>query len=207
MLGTDKLCGYCAYMDLDTIKKGKFRCERDGEWRFADDDVARECYKFCAIFWSKLDAARDAIEQSRSYRRAAGCYIVTAVAKMLGLPENCEEAEVLKKFRLEVMTNESKYKADIMRYDILGPILADSILKDGDITLAMDLYKIYIQGAVSYIKKGDYDAAVELYFHEMIDCLVNSRIMTSPVIPEGVINLYDSEMGGNNCFETKGKQI
>lgn len=206
MAVTERLCAYCAYMNLEVLKEGKFQCDHDHEWRFADDEVAKECYKFCEIFWSKLDEAREAVEQSRTYRNAISssspsCYITTVVVKLLGFQDNCHELEVLRRFRSEVMTKDEKYKDLLMKYDTLGPAIARALERGADVDFAYDLYKIYIKGAVSYIEAGDYDSAVSLYA-EMTENLINSKIM-SVVIPENFGSVYDYTVGGHGRIEAK----
>lgn len=205
MASIERECAYCAYLDLCTMKDGRFRCERDGEWYFADRD-ARSLSCWCEIFWSKLDATREAVRKSREYRDKFGCYITTAVCKMLRMPDNCRELRVLKDFRVTVMHENGKYREQLMRYDIFGPLLAKSLLYSGDIDMAMEIFNIYIKPSADLVEAGNYEGAIDLYFNKMFEALVTSKIGFA-FIPDAVKTSYDPELGGRGVFSMKPKKV
>lgn len=180
-----EVCAYCAYLNTDLLamRGGRFECERDHSWRFADIEV---CGRFCEIFWSKSDASRAAFELSQRYREA-GCHITTAIVDILGLQNDCRELVVLKDFRVKVMESDSRYDDLLIKYDELGPIVADSLRKENNVNLAMDLFTTYIQKTAEYIEEGNrlaanglkdneyYDAAIEVYTR-MTKMLIRSYI-------------------------------
>lgn len=155
MAHTEKLCAYCAYMDKGTICKGKYYCEHNHDWRYADDDVARECRKFCEIFWRDIDKAKSAVEESKKYKRAA-FYIVTAIAEILGLRENSFDIGTFRDFRDDIVDHNPDYTKKLIKYDIIGPVIADKLRSmPNRVEVAEDLYNIYIKGCVQYIEKGN----------------------------------------------------
>jgi len=167
MAHTEKECAYCAYMDKSTKCDGKYKCEVFKDWRYADDDVAKDCRRFCEIFWRDIDIAKSAVEESKKYRRAA-FYIVTAIAEILGLDENSFDIGTFRNFRDDIVDHNPDYTQKLIKYDIIGPVIANKLKSlPNRVEVAEDLYNIYIKGCVHYIEKGNLATAetmeTELY--------------------------------------------
>lgn len=202
----DRVCGWCAYMNPEVVKSGKYRCEKDDEWRYADSLDALNCYKFCERFWRDMDMVEEMIKNSRTSKSASNneskCYITTVIVDILGLPDDCHELETLRMFRKEILSKNPKYKKILMTYDALGPSLAGAIKRDERRNaIAEDLFMIYIRGSVNYIENGNYDAAVTLY-SEMTENLIANYITTYAVGKEAE-KTYDQETGGHGSFIMK----
>lgn len=200
----DDICGYCLHMesDLDLIDKGKFPCTKLRTLVFAD---SKKCEKFCEILWRDSDKSEAAIAETKKYKRSIGCYITTAVCKILGYEEDCHELTVLKEFRATVMETNPKYANMILKYEALAPVIANWLLAKNDKDLAKVLYSVYIKGTCKYIECGNdcvksglgdcgyYDAAINLY-EEMTRSLIDSEIERA-VIP-GFDTTYEQDGDG-----------
>lgn len=188
----EEVCAYCTYLNpnLRSMNKGKFKCTRDNKYRFADIEV---CSNFCEIFWYKSDASLEAYNASKRYREA-GCHITTAIVNILELP-NCQELAILKDFRVRNMENNPKYADMLTKYDKLGPIVADSLIKENDMGFAWELFSTYIKKTVELVVNGNlraslgmqengyYDAALELYI-SMTKKLIKKYIPDYPLPQE-----------------------
>lgn len=201
-----KACGYCVYMDLNVMKDGKYQCERDKVFRFATSSDAQSCYKYCERFRRDMDRAEEAIKNSKRYQEAnksyeaVGCYITTVVVNILGESDTIELLMTLRKFRKEVLQVDPKYRDILFKYDALGPVLARAIVASKDrVSLAMDIYNIYLKGCKRYIEKGEYDKAVELY-KELTNSLIE-RFIGMKAVGSKVYESYDQQSGGHGAIK------
>ena len=203
-----KQCGYCVYMDTMKEQEGKFWCEKHSKWNFANSTEAENCYRYCERFRKDMYLGDAAIKASKGYQdshssyKSEGCYITTVTVNILGLSDNCEELDTLRKFRKNYLQKLPSCKDLLIKYDAIGPILAKSISKDDNaFDVALDLFNIYIRGAVSYIKAGKYKEAIVLY-SEMTNNLMR-KYLSSYMIPDGVRENYDMENAGHGKITMK----
>ena len=161
-MGFDKyeFCGYCRYCDCEDLqsnKNGKFPCNRERIWVYAD---ARPIKNNC--FWRVVNynlVYRDpAIKFSKKYR---DFYITTAIYDKLNI-NNDEELDRLYLFRHTYLEKSVIGETFLHDYDIFAPRLAKLILFNPEID-ARPLYDFYIKGVLKYIDEDDLKAAAELY--------------------------------------------
>ncbi len=203
-----KQCGYCVYLDTTREQEGRFKCEKQSKWNFANSTEAENCYKYCERFRRDMYLGDAAIKASKSYQdshreyQGTGCYITTVTVNILGLEDDCEELNVLRKFRRDYLQKLTSCKDILIKYDALGPALAKAIVADeNSFDVALDLFNIYIKGAVSYIKAGKYKEAIVLY-SEMTNNLMK-KYLSSYMIPDGVRENYDMENAGHGKITMK----
>ncbi len=160
------------------------------------------------LFRRDMDKDEAAIKNSKRYQEASkeytavGCYITTVVVNILGMEDDCDLLMTLRKFRKEVLHPNPLYKDILLKYDALGPALAKAIAASKNcLSLAEDLYNIYLKGCAKYIKAGQTEKAIALY-SKMTNCLI-STFIDIQAIGEEVIENYDQENGGRGAIRLK----
>lgn len=154
-------CGYCRYCICDNarmdIMNGKFKCDREREWVFAD---ARPLKGNC--FWQvpsyNLSDRDAAISASRAYRNF---YITTMIFHKLEINDT-QALDTLYAFRHGFMEeNNGEFLED---YDTFGPRIAKILsLIDKDNSRCESLFKFYLEGTLKSIYEGNLVDASELY--------------------------------------------
>ncbi|MBN9382188.1 MAG: DUF4157 domain-containing protein [Chitinophagaceae bacterium] len=101
-------------------------------------------------------------------QRCGCCFITTACVRSRGLPDDCEELEVLRRLRDNYMLKSKEGERMIAEYYDLAPRIVDLIDKREDAAAIYDdLYSV-IRQCVMLVKSGQYKAAVEVYKYMMI---------------------------------------
>lgn len=92
------------------------------------------------------------------------CYLTTIVCEVLGYSDDCQILNILRKFREEILKKDIKYHDLLCEYDIVGPVIAQSIRKclNPDI-FSRFLLETYIIPTVECIENGKYELAVNIY--------------------------------------------
>lgn len=204
----EKLCCFCGYIDYDCRnKEGKLLCEKDKNYRYANDTVAEVCDGFAPIMYSKLDLARQAskdcpVKRGRySSPVPSTCYITTAIVDVLNMADDTEEMQVLRSFRKNVLSSDPKYRDILLQYDYYGPRVASMIhTSDNGIEVAIDVFQI-IRECSTLIKDGNYSEAVSKYYNMTRDLIDIFGI--TPEIPEYIKEKYDQSKGGHGHLHLK----
>lgn len=89
------------------------------------------------------------------------CFITTAMAECLGLPDDCEELTILRWFRDNIMLTTKEGQRDVEEYYRIAPGIVAAL--DGDEERYADLRELYISPAVAAVKLGEYDKAYDIY--------------------------------------------
>ncbi len=92
------------------------------------------------------------------------CYITTAVCRNLHMAEDCEELQLIKAFRDDVLSATEEGKALVEEYYDIAPTLVKRIAKDA---AAQEkyvwLWNTYLAPCVAFIKAGNQEACKEKY--------------------------------------------
>jgi len=108
--------------------------------------------------------ASSVVNNMVSRRYKMGCYITTAVCKSRGLPDNCEELTVLRKFRDEYIALLPEGPSLIDEYYRTAPEVVSVLDRDPESERLYDsLYETFIAPAVQAINEGDPEKALRLY--------------------------------------------
>ena len=92
------------------------------------------------------------------------CYITTAVCRDRGLPDDCEELRVLRRFRDEVLLQTADGRRDVAEYYRLAPPIVAMVARRPDAReLLNGWYGQYIRPAVDAAKHGRYGEAHALF--------------------------------------------
>lgn len=204
-----KQCGYCVYLDVTREREGKFKCEKNNGFMFANSTEAENCYRYCQRFNRDMYKGDEAVRTSKNYQEnhreytAVGCYITTALVEILGMDDNCNDLNVLRVFRKEYLQKSAKFNELLAIYDGIGSTIARALKRDENSEqMAIDLYKIYIKECVKLIGQGKYDLAVE-HYADMTNNLINKYIIRS-LIPDTIKENYDIQNGGHGYITLKG---
>ncbi len=153
-------CAACTYLS-EVDNGGKYWDEKKGEYRSACDP---KCYDFCEAYSRSNYARENMYENSRNHASSSGCYLTTITCKLLGYPDNNYYLNTLRKFRDEVMRENSEYIKLLLIYDNIGPIISYELERDvfGK-KIASVLFSRYIIPAVSAIEEEKYQMAIRIY--------------------------------------------
>jgi len=91
-----------------------------------------------------------------------GCFITTAVCKVYGKPDDCDELTVLRKYRDTYL--QANHPADIQTYYDIAPTIVLRINERDDADVVWTgLYRQYIVPAIQHIQDGEYELAYTTY--------------------------------------------
>jgi hypothetical protein len=91
-----------------------------------------------------------------------GCFITTAVCKVYGKPDDCDELQTLRKYRDTYLKD--THPADIQTYYDIAPTIVLRINERDDADVVWTgLYKTYIVPAIQHIQDGEYELAYTTY--------------------------------------------
>jgi hypothetical protein len=120
---------------------GKNRSRNDdGRWRGKRSDAGR----------------------SRSSKKS-GCFVTTAVCEYKGLPDDCEQLTVLRRFRDDYLAALPGGQSLVERYYELAPRLVERLKDPADLERAWNT----IQRCVRVVQEGRPDEALCLYTQEL----------------------------------------
>ena len=142
----DNQCGSCIH----------FRDEYDDDLEFSG---GKWDYGHCPELHELRRPYRDDI--CGYYANKYGCHIVTALTELLGLSEKGGTLDVFRSFRANVLEKDPEYKEMLIKYDIVGPKIADEMKKD-------------------YSNGKDKEMIIGLYDHIMVP--ISGLIKENPII-------------------------
>lgn len=134
-------------------KMGKY-----GQWVEPDDPVWYECIeKADKVSFTHQD--EDLVGPKRGC-----CYITTATCHRRGLPDDCEELTILRRFRDTVLLADAADRADVAEYYATAPAIVAAIDARPDADAIYDqLYDRLIRPAVNAVENGDAATAKRLF--------------------------------------------
>jgi hypothetical protein len=95
---------------------------------------------------------------------SGGCFITTAICESLDKPDDCEELQILRDFRDNVMRKDASMSADIQQYYEIAPQVVEEIdRRPNKKGIYKRMREEYLIPAVEAIKNGDNKAAYEIY--------------------------------------------
>jgi hypothetical protein len=98
-------------------------------------------------------------------QKSGGCFITSAVCRVLGKPDDCEELQVLRKFRDTYMTRDAGMSRDVAEYYEVAPKICAAIEEspDGGLAEYTAVYACALLPALALIQIGDYRWAYLVY--------------------------------------------
>ena len=149
----------------------KVRCVScDGDGRLFRQGTFTTYHRDCPDCGGK-GSTREPDYDERSLREkwhdGLGCYLTTACIRIRGLPDDCHELMILRKFRDGVMTTRHEGREDIKEYKRVAHEIVRRLDLIGNPTAVNEVYsRIYhatILPAVRMIQSGDFQRAYEKY--------------------------------------------
>jgi len=100
--------------------------------------------------------------------KSSGCYLTTACVNARGLPDNCLELQVLRRFRNNILIPSSTGKKIVKEYYKIAPEIVQAVNEQGIEMSGIIWNGVYndVRKAVSLIFKRDFEGAVR-YYQEM----------------------------------------
>ncbi len=96
---------------------------------------------------------------------SGGCFITTVTCKILNKQDDDDVMEGLRRFRNEVLQKDKRYEEILMNYDVVGPIIANNLLKDENKEkIAGTVYEHVLTPISRLVENGENDKAVEAYY-------------------------------------------
>ena len=135
--------------------KGQNRSRNDdGKWRAKRSDAGK---------------SRPAKDNSGSGK--GGCFLTTAACELRGLPDDCHELRVLRRFRDDVLVTSREGRALVEEYYREAPKLVPLVEVKGE----HDNIWREIQSTVDHIERGNYLAAIATYrfIFERLRCMAS----------------------------------
>ncbi len=124
--------------------------------------VTEEYYRrYCRYDYNRRDCP---LYKKYGPYESGGCFITTVVHNILKNPDNCKVLNDFRKFRDDILQNNSKYYEGLAEYDSIGPVVACRLVNDKDVkdmakmTYELDLLKVH-----KFYLEGKYDEAYEWY--------------------------------------------
>lgn len=182
-----------------------------GSCDFFEDGVKNEAYDetnanyvkgFCSWYGAYYypDDSCDKNYRKRGSSSSSNCYITTILCHRLGLDDDCDQLQTLRKFRKNVLQKNDQYKDILFEYDTVGPLIAKGLEKE-DMLIIRGLQLSYIEPVVNFIKEGANEKAIERY-KEMTKLLkAFYQIEKEEEIPQD----YDISQGGHGKLVKKMK--
>lgn len=196
-----RTCSECTFMDFDKEYNcdGRFWCEYKCEYIYAN---SAECYKFCEAYSRASSVARSYFDYSVGKQNRGGCFITTVVCDILNLNDHTPVLDCLRNFRNHVLQKETKYQEILATYDIIGPMIAQSLKNDSENQiLASNLFTMKLIPIARLIDEKEYTTAIKEYTN-MTNFLVNRyHIVEMPTQEE--IERVDLEKAGHGVYVKK----
>ncbi len=143
-------CYHCIYYSKSKCKKGNDTKKYN----------SGGCYDF---------AHKEEITIKTSSGNNKGCFITTSVCESQGLPDNCYELEMLRKYRDTKLMNDNNYTKLVYKYYEIAPKLVSKL--ENNIELSNFLYSNYIAPIVCMIEENQKTKVVVEKYQEMVTFL------------------------------------
>lgn len=96
-------------------------------------------------------------------RQKGGCFLTTACVERAGLPDNCRELQLLRRFRDSYMRSHPHGDALLAEYYRQAPFILEHIQASPEVAQVLDSVLADIRGAVKLIEAGDHQGALRAY--------------------------------------------
>lgn len=98
------------------------------------------------------------------YKRTGGCYISTATCRSLDLSDTCQELELLRWFRDEVLMRDTVGRSEINAYYSTAPAIVAAIDARGDADkVYRQIFDRYLLPAICAVRQGEFTRAHKIY--------------------------------------------
>ena len=147
----------------------KYRCSTCKYYEYEDEDRKNYCQWYRAYYYA--DDQCDHWKEADSYSSGSGgCFMTTACCKHRGLPDDCEELQVMRVFRDDYLLRSTDTAALVHDYYRIAPAIVAAVnaRPDRD-ALWEDVYQ-RIRSIMASIEAGLRDKAIEDYRAMVLHC-------------------------------------
>lgn len=123
------------------------------------------------------------------------CYITTATCNILGMDDDNEYLNTLRKFRNDIMKKNIKYHKMLVLYDIVGPKISKSLINDPNKLNISNVIMNKVKSSIMSINNHNYDEAISKYY-EMTKGLASYYGIVIPEISDDLVNSFNIEKSG-----------
>lgn len=102
-------------------------------------------------------------QKGDTLKEPSGCFISSACAEYLGLPDDCRELNILRSFRDNILKSTSEGTALVEEYYKIAPPLVNKINESANKKIIYQNIYEYILLCIENIEKKDYKKAVKQY--------------------------------------------
>lgn len=194
-------CSECTYLNPDKCySDGTFWCERKLECVYA---YQKECYRYCEAYSRPSSVARSCEEFSRDKSTSSsGCYLTTMLCSILKMPDDNPFLNTLREFRNNVLQKDEKYRALLVEYDVVGPVIANNLNNDPlKYQIAATTFLKYIKPITKLVREKKNEEAVNAYL-DMTNGLKTFYDVNTTLDIE-TINNADINLSGHGVYKVK----
>lgn len=146
----------CSYYYYDSGYSCALKREKEGNSSIDSDTVHRYCwgyhYRDCPRYIAKNGGSSD------------GCFLTSACVTAKGLPDDCYELTILRKFRDEYLAKQECGKCEIAHYYHVAPYIVERIKADQRSAQILEsIYEELVIPCVKYIEQKQLSEAHQLY--------------------------------------------
>ncbi|NOS87133.1 MAG: hypothetical protein HOP34_01100 [Methylococcaceae bacterium] len=116
-----------------------------------------------AAAWKELQSKNESSSGGSSSGSSGGCYLTTACMKARGLGDNCDELQILRKFRDNFLLTTENGREAVKTYYKLAPSIVNRISDMEDSQMVWESIYKDIDAAIKLIYDGKYNEAFQLY--------------------------------------------
>lgn len=156
----------CIYYCYDSGYTCLLKRRKTGYSSIDSDTVHRYCWNYqyddCPMY-RKRDEYWDSWSGCGG-DSSDGCFLTSACVEAKGLPDDCRELTVLRRFRDAYMRNTEQGQADILDYYAIAPDIVNRIRREEDPLAVFErIYRELVLPCVALIDEGQNEEAYEKY--------------------------------------------
>ena len=202
-MALENYCASCRELS-ENLDCGQYYCFMKGKDVYASDPKCN----YWGEAYSRSDTARENMySNSRSSQSGGGCYITTAMCKILNYEDDNYYLQMLRTFRDETLKKDMKYLTTLLTYDIIGPQIAYHLYQDPyNKNISNTLVTNYIKKAVEAIEKNKTEEAIQIYMG-MTHLLVKRYNLDLQTIDTTKININEININNLGHGRTRIKRL
>lgn len=167
------LCMDCVSMNYKDRYGCDAKCELRGRYYNPYSNAVCSEFKENNIPRSELERRYEIRKNYAKENKSSDCYLTTAICNILNYDDDCNYLEKLRYFRDNIMLNDKKYYDLLVEYNIVGPMIAKSLIEDENRKeISINLLINYIVPVYFKINNHRYNEATSIYI-DMVNNLKN----------------------------------
>ncbi|MBE6976596.1 MAG: hypothetical protein E7439_05315 [Ruminococcaceae bacterium] len=147
----------CKFYYYDNGYSCALKREKEGYSSIDSDTVHKYCWGY---HYSDCPRYRS----NDSYQPSGGCFLTSACVEAKGLPDDCYELTILRKFRDEYLAKQENGQCEIRHYYVVAPSIVEKIKKSPDANSVFEkIYHDLVLPCVQMIENFNLSEAHALY--------------------------------------------